>query len=171
MYSAPRPHCIVFDIDGVVADPGHRSHFLRPDDTGWEEFFSALNQDPVLRTGATVAASLATLATVVWMSSRPERTRAATTTWLDQHGLPSGLLLLRRDDDVRQAGVVKAENLALLATSHDVALVVDDDPTIVRHLRQQGWPVLHADWLVYDSAGAPPGPPMPQSLAESSPPS
>ncbi|MBA3955457.1 MAG: hypothetical protein H0X58_02180 [Acidimicrobiia bacterium] len=45
MDPAPRPLAVV-DIDGVLADVGHRLHFLdrRPKD--WKGFFAAARTDP-----------------------------------------------------------------------------------------------------------------------------
>ena len=54
---------------------------------------------------------------------------------------------MRRDGDRRPARVVKVGVLRRLAGEAPVAMVVDDDPQVVRAVRAAGFPVLQADWM------------------------
>ncbi|MFP5022990.1 phosphatase domain-containing protein [Pseudonocardia phyllosphaerae] len=139
----------VFDIDGVLADVSHRLHYL--DVHRWERFFSAAHADPLLDEGAERLSEALENYDVVYLTGRPERNRELTETWLAEFGLPTGPLYMRPDDDHRPARYVKREVLRELARERDIALVLDDDPAVVRMLTEDGWPVELATWLPHSS--------------------
>jgi hypothetical protein len=153
--AAPAPNgerpLAVVDIDGVVADVRHRLHLVESRPKQWAEFFAAAAADPPLDVGVTLVRELAADHDVIWLTGRPERTRAATETWLAAQGLPTASLLMRGDRDFRPARVTKRDELRRLRRSRDVRVVVDDDPEVVALLRADGFPVRLADWLPHSS--------------------
>ena len=151
----PSPGAVVLDLDGVLADTRARMRHVRVRPRDWDAFFAEAADDPVHPEGLALAAEAATRgAPVVYLSGRPERTRAATLAWLEQVGAPRGPLLLRREDDRRPARVVKVAALRALAARGPVALLVDDDPDVVAAVRAVHPPlavqVLLADWQPRD---------------------
>ena len=142
----PRP-IAVLDIDGVLADVRHRLHFLERSPKNWDGFFAGITADPPLGVGLALAQELAREHEIVYLTGRPERTRADTESWLGQHALPPGRLLMRGDGDRRPARMAKAALLRRLGGDRTVAVVVDDDPAVCDTLRAAGWPVLQADWV------------------------
>lgn len=141
----------VIDIDGVVADVRHRLHLVESRPKRWPEFFAAAVDDPPLEPGVSLVRELATDHEVIWLTGRPERTRAATRSWLAEQDLPAGTLLMRGDRDFRPARVTKREELRRLRRTRDVRVVVDDDPEVVALLQADGFPVRLADWLPHSS--------------------
>ena len=141
----------VFDIDGVLADVSHRLHHLESRPQRWERFFRAADRDPLLTEGATRLRTALADHDVVYLTGRPERTRVLTERWLARHGLPTGPLHMRADDDFRPARWVKRQVLRGLARTRDVASVIDDDPAVVDVLAADGWPVELATWLPHSS--------------------
>lgn len=106
-------------------------------------------RDPVHPEGLAVARESATQGhRVVYLSGRPERTRADTVSWLRQVGAPDGEVVLRRDGDRRPAAVVKVGALRALAERHRLLVLVDDDPAVVRAVRRAGVvaEVVRARW-------------------------
>lgn len=155
--SAPGvPGFAVLDLDGVLADTRHRLHHLaRRGSARWDAFFAAAGADPVHPEGRAVVDEVTGRGlTIVYLSGRPERTRAATVDWLARHTLPAGRLLLRADDDRRPAREVKVARLRALAGEGPVAVLVDDDPDVVRAVRAAGLAasVLLATWQPRDAA-------------------
>ena len=153
-----RPAVAVLDLDGVLADTRHRLHHLagRKD---WDAFFAAAPDDPVHPEGrAVVDDLLARGLGIVYLSGRPERTRADTLAWLRRHGLPDGELLLRPDGDRRPARLVKLAALRRLSRRVRPVLLVDDDPQVLDAVsRARPSPVagsLLADWQPRDAATA-----------------
>lgn len=163
----------VLDLDGVVADARWRLPLIGVDGgdprdlqsrlastrkKDWDEFYARVGEDPVLETGRNLALSLAHWCDVVYCSGRRESTRADTLEWLDRHGLlradpppvwaqPDGLLL-RRNDDHRQARVIKPEMLppANFRNRSQMWVIVDDDPRVCEAFYQVGYRVLQATW-------------------------
>jgi hypothetical protein len=150
--SARRPVAVI-DLDGVVADVRHRLEHLRDGRRDWTAFFAGIPADPVLAEGRAVVERLAPDHDIVYLTGRPERTRADTERWLDRHRLPRGELIMRRERDRRPARVTKPELLdRLVAAGRVVAVVVDDDEQVCEVLERRGWPVLRADWMTDDPA-------------------
>jgi phosphoglycolate phosphatase-like HAD superfamily hydrolase len=136
----------VLDIDGVLADVGHRLHHLSVRPKNWEAFFAAAADDPPLAPGVALARELADTCDVAYLTGRPAALRATTVRWLERHDLPEGRLLMRRQRDFRPARVTKLEALRALAREGPVQLVVDDDTEVVAALAAAGFPVRHATW-------------------------
>ena len=136
----------VIDIDGVLADVGHRLHFLdrRPKD--WKGFFAAARADPPHPEGLALAAELAQSHEVILLTGRPEGCRADTETWLGEHGIDHELLVMRPPGNRRPAAEVKVGLLATLAAGRIVGAVVDDDPAVVAAVEAAGYPVHVATW-------------------------
>jgi phosphoglycolate phosphatase-like HAD superfamily hydrolase len=141
----------VFDIDGVLADVRHRLNYLQSRPQRWDAFFLAAEQDPLLEEGARRLRTAQDRHDVVYLTGRPERSRGLTRAWLAHHGLPTGPLHMRPDDDYRPARWVKRNTLRRLARTRTIASVLDDDPAVVAVLTADGWPVELATWLPHSS--------------------
>ncbi len=146
-----QPALAVFDIDGVLADVGHRRHHVQGGRRDWDAFFAAAADDPPLAPGIERAQQAQQDGrVVVYLSGRPERLRDVTTRWLAQHGLPAGELVLRPDDDRSPAVRLKVARLRDIAAAFTIALFVDDDEIVVRAVRDHRpalvGEVLLADW-------------------------
>jgi predicted kinase len=130
---APAPadarEAVICDLDGTLALIGDRSPYDRTgacaDDT--------LN-GPVAHLVSTEAARGTA---IVVMSGREDIVRAATVDWLDRHGVPWDLLLMRSTDDRRKDSVVKKELFdEHVAGRYRVLYVVDDRAQVVRMWRE-----------------------------------
>ncbi|WP_461021497.1 phosphatase domain-containing protein [Thalassiella azotivora] len=147
---------MVLDLDGVVADTRHRMHHLDRRPRDWDGFFAAAPADPPHPEGVAVArAAVQEGRVVVYLSGRPERTRADTLDWLRRHDLPAGEVLLRPDGDRRPARVVKLAELRRLRRRYVLDVLVDDDPEVVATVRTARPPVVAevvlATWQPRDS--------------------
>lgn len=156
MSSADLPRAVVLDLDGVVADTGHRMHHLRRRPKNWDGFFADAVHDPPHPEGIAIAREAADRGeTVVYLSGRPERTREDTVTWLARVGAPSGEVVLRPEGDRRPARVVKVAALRRLARRLRLDVLVDDDPEVVAAVRATRpavvGQVLLADWQPRDA--------------------
>ncbi|GAA2885629.1 hypothetical protein Acy02nite_80130 [Actinoplanes cyaneus] len=137
----------MFDVDGVVADVRHRLRHLEKRPKDWTAFFAAAHRDPALRPGVDLVHEYTTGHELVWLTGRPERLRTVTERWFSEHGLPVGRLLMRPDHDRRPAKDYKAHRVRRLAADATIAVIVDDDPEVVRRLQRDGFPVRLADWV------------------------
>lgn len=139
------PYAVV-DLDGVLADVSARLHHIRGRRKNWDAFFAGIPDDPPHPEGVAVARRLAADHEVVYLSGRPERTRADTEAWLTRNGAPQGRVVLRHDGDRRPARIVKLAVLRRLAGERPVAVLVDDDPAVCRAARDAGFGVFEAKW-------------------------
>lgn len=137
----------VVDIDGVLADVRHRLHHVGAGPKDWDAFFAAAPQDPLLAQGRETVARLGEVYDIVYLSGRPERCRRDTADWLRRHGLPDGEVLLRPAGDRRPARLLKVEVLDRLSAQRPVAVLVDDDPSVLHAARAAGYDVLPATWM------------------------
>jgi hypothetical protein len=147
----PRPLAVI-DVDGVVADVRHRVKYLDAKPSDWDAFFGAAADDGPLSVGVERVLALAVDHDIVWLTGRPEWLRSVTIAWFAANGLPGGRLIMRRGRDRRPARIVKRGELRRLAAGRTVAIVIDDDPSVVAELKADGWPVERADWLDYSPA-------------------
>jgi hypothetical protein len=136
----------VFDLDGTLAETGHRQHFLERQPRDWKGFFAAADQDPPLAEGVRLVLEAAVTCEVVYLTGRPERCRRDTLAWLARHGLPGGRLRMRGNDDRRPARTTKLEVLRALARSREVRMLVDDDELVCDTAERAGFRVVRADW-------------------------
>jgi hypothetical protein len=136
----------VFDLDNTLADTTHRQHFLERTPRDWDGFFAAAPEDPPLDPGIALVREHASTCAIVYLTGRPERCRADTLRWLTRHGLPPGDVHMRRDHDRRPARRTKLELLRRLSRTHEIRVLVDDDPQVCDDAEKAGFPVLRADW-------------------------
>ena len=136
----------VFDVDGVLADVGHRVHHLEGPRKNWRAFFAGAASDPPLSLGIELAAELSADHDLGYLTGRPESLRQVTQRWLSRHGLPAGPLWMRAPGDFRAARVMKLEAVRQLAAERAVTVVIDDDEQVIGALREAGFAVLQATW-------------------------
>ncbi|MFF3457103.1 hypothetical protein ACFYXH_22850 [Streptomyces sp. NPDC002730] len=136
----------VFDLDGTLADSGHRQHFLERKPRDWGAFFTAAPDDPPLAKGIELCLQAAEECEVRYLTGRPERCRRDTLDWLAAQGLPEGKVLMRRNDDRRPARTTKLEILRRLGRDREIRMLVDDDELVCDEAERAGFPVVRARW-------------------------
>lgn len=136
----------VFDLDGTLADAGHRQHHLEGARRDWSAFFAAAVDDPPLPEGVRLALVSAEDCEIRYLTGRPERCRRDTVAWLAEHGLPEGELHMRRNGDRRPARHAKLEVLKRLGREREVRMLVDDDVLVCEAAERAGFAVVRADW-------------------------
>ncbi|MER5611205.1 hypothetical protein [Streptomyces sp. NPDC002215] len=145
MRSDHRP-LAVFDLDGTLADSGHRQHYLEGRRRDWDGFFAAAVDDPPLAEGVRLALDSAGSCEVRYLTGRPERCRRDTVAWLAEQGLPEGRVYMRRDGDRRPARHTKLEILKRLGREREIRMLVDDDELVCDAAEQAGFTVVRARW-------------------------
>ncbi len=141
------PTFVVVDLDGVLADTRHRLHWLDIRPKQWSRFFAAAVDDPVLPEGRAAVELAAQAHQIVYLTGRPANYRDETSSWLTQHALPAGELLMRTARDHRPAPQMKLDELRRLQRRGEIVMVIDDDEAVVRAIEQIGIPVTLAQWM------------------------
>jgi phosphoglycolate phosphatase-like HAD superfamily hydrolase len=134
--------CYIFDIDGTLADNGHREHHLQKDPKDWTSFFAACDVDPPISHIFTLAQDLArTGVAIVYVSGRSDECREATEAWLFRYGAPHGPVLMRMAGDHRNDDVLKPELLLRLqGMGYEPVMAFDDRKRVVAAWRAAGVP-------------------------------
>lgn len=132
---------IIFDLDGTIADIGHRTHFVRGGNKDWESFFAGCTGDqpnwPVIR--ALEAHQAAGHQVEIW-SARSDIVRHETEAWLEiAAGIPASLLTrMRSAGDNTPDVVLKRYWLNQLHESERPNIVYDDRQRVVDMWREEG---------------------------------
>lgn len=79
---------IIFDVDGVLADPYHRLRHISGDEKDWEKFFLDSINDPVIPAGFLTFSRFkwATGLDIKLWTGRDEQYEHILRIWLEQHG-------------------------------------------------------------------------------------
>jgi len=143
----------ICDIDGTLADIGHRLRFIQSEPKDWDGFFEACAEDKPIKVVIDVIRAIGFVAwhthndddysKIIYLTGRPERVREKTHRWLAVNGLPDGELIMREDGDHRPDTIAKRELLEkIIADGGSVAAVFEDRPSVVRTWREMGLTVF-----------------------------
>lgn len=129
---------VIVDIDGTLADIGHRRHFVEQDKKDWKSFFEAMSDDPIRQDVLDEVNELAKHHDIVLVSGRPEQYKEQTLEWLGKHGVPRVTLIMRGTNDSRQDDIVKEEILNNYFKKSNIYMVIDDRPRVIRMWEKNG---------------------------------
>jgi phosphoglycolate phosphatase-like HAD superfamily hydrolase len=130
---------IIVDLDGTLADIGHRRHHVEGKRKNWPAFFKKMHLDPlnVWCRELMVAMKQAGYRIAI-VSGRPDSYEEVIRAWLLQHQVPFDALHMRREGDYCPDDIVKREILHAHFRKPDILFVVDDRESVVRMWRQEG---------------------------------
>ena len=141
----PRPPgpAVVVDLDGTLSDVTGRLHHVERSPKNWDAFFAACGDDPLIDQSARRVELLDGDLTVVLLTARPTKVRAATLAWLARHEVRWDLLVMREERDFRPSHEAKLDAVrALRGVGFDLRLAVDDDPRNAAMFRNEGIPCV-----------------------------
>lgn len=134
-------NCVVWDIDGTVANIEHRRHYVQSKPKNWPAFEKGIKNDTryddmwgLYRIFQQVGMSM------VFASGRNENQREGTEKWLAANGFTDyHKLYMRQANDYRRDDIVKREILAEMRDDgYDPWLVFDDRDQVVNMWREEG---------------------------------
>ncbi len=136
---------IVFDIDGVLANPEHRLPYIQEQNPpDWDAFFGCVAQDTLREDEANVLRALANVFNVALMTGRSDQCMEATVQWLRAYALPWATLYMRKKGDHRPDHVVKPEILRRFQEDYkvpdsDIVAIFEDRAGVVKSWRGMGF--------------------------------
>jgi predicted kinase len=143
-----RKPCIIFDIDGTLADLTHRRHLVTGNKKNWPEFFARVGDDLPMEQTIWLN-SLITLYSglpVFLASGRSEKERVDTETWLTKYEVCYNHLYMRPANDFRKDTIIKEEILAQIRSEgYEPWLIFDDRECVTEMWRKNGLFVLQCD--------------------------
>lgn len=133
--------CYLFDIDGTVADLSHRLPHIQKTPKDWNSFFDACFEDVPISHICDMVRLLAVHYPIVFVSGRSDQVRDDTMVWLEEQGIWSGYLYMRKEGDHRPDHQIKLELLAQLrADGFEPIMAFDDRNQVVEMWRANGIP-------------------------------
>jgi len=139
--------CVVWDIDGTLANIEHRRHWIRHNPKNWPAFNRGMVHDTVYDDMVWLLKTLHTAGcTILIASGRGEENRQVTENWLDTVADVAGLytkLYMRPAGDYRADTIVKSEILdQMSADGFHPDMWFDDRNGVVNTIRSRGVRVL-----------------------------
>lgn len=123
---------IIFDIDGTLADPKDRLHFLEKKD--WNSFYDACLDDAPIHHVIYLLQELKKNHYIIILTGRPERIKDKTLQWLKANNISFDEIYFRKDGDYRPDYEIKEEMLKALNRS--IWFAVDDRKQVVDMFRR-----------------------------------
>ena len=137
--------CVIFDMDGTLADVSSIRHHLRPEHGKRKDFDTFHSESVNVPPHAHVvnAAHVAKLLghDVLVVTARRHMWRHHTAWWLAMHGVPSDALFMRGNDDHRPDFEVKKDILHTIRQAWNPIHAWDDNPAVIRLWESEGIPV------------------------------
>lgn len=142
---------VVCDIDGVLADPEHRLHYLDQTPKDWDGFFAAAKDDEPRQVEIEILRLFATSTTfkygICLLTGRSDQIEEVTTDWLLEHDVPYTVLYMREEGDHRPDHVVKPKLMMDFLKDQqikpsDVLVVFEDRRAVVDQWREAGFVCL-----------------------------
>lgn len=136
---------ILCDIDHTLSDAAWRDHLINAED--WDTYHAAGKKDRPIRPLCRLVRGMAErAATIVGVTSRPEKWRRQTMDWCLRYGITLHSLLMRPEGDYRTSpelklGLVKEYFPNWSSLKHDI-LVMDDRDDVCAAFRAEGFTVL-----------------------------
>ena len=141
------PTCVIWDIDGTLANCEHRIHWVRSKPKNWPAFNRAMKDDTPHWDIVWLLRNFYSAGVMILIASgRSEDDRVVTETWLNEVAKVHGMytkLYMRASKDYRRDDIVKSEILdQMRADGFDPTMVVDDRQQVVDMFRSRGLRVL-----------------------------
>ncbi len=136
--------CVIFDVDGVLADATHRQYLVTGSRRNWNLFFDECGKDPLIEPVAAMGRMLDPALTVILLTARPSSVADITLQWLDRHDVRWDLLVMRDYGDYQLARDFKDYSLHELRTfGFEPELAIEDDERNVAMFERRGVPCLY----------------------------
>ena len=135
-------YTVVFDIDGTLADPSYRLHWIQGEKKNWDKFYEEVGKDKVIKPIADLFYSYVQFSSystkIICITGRPERTREDTLRWFKEKiGAVPDELYMRKNHDFRPDVEIKKEWVEKLQKKgYEFKLVFEDRDRVVKMYRE-----------------------------------
>jgi len=148
---SPGP-CVVFDLDGVIADAWHRQHHLDGPRRDWKSFFAACHLDEPLESTISLGRAIDASATIVILTARPASVHGPTLSWLEEHDVRWDLLIMRgAGDRGSPSPEYKRRSITELRRfGFEILVALDDDLRNIEMLDNEDVPAVYVHSGYYE---------------------
>ena len=140
---------IIFDLDGTLANIGHRLHHIQNDKPNWDVFNDACPGDAINTHVYELYQQMCNQSNKpnhppIIVTARPETHREQTEQWLMKWNLVPRYLFMRPAKDYRPDVEIKKEIVDKYIQKAPVLFVVDDRTKVVNMWRELGYKCFQA---------------------------
>jgi uncharacterized HAD superfamily protein len=134
---------IIFDVDGTLTDPEHRTHYIRIKPRNWPAFYKLMPKDPEVESVCHIVRSLYEMYrdkyAIIIVTARPEDYKVETEEWLKRHGIKYDAIFMRESKDNRDDTITKKEMLdKARELGYKPVIAFDDRPKVIRMYAREG---------------------------------
>lgn len=135
---------ICVDLDSTIFDCSHRLYYVEQTPKDWRSFFAAIPHDKPMEPQINLVKALAACGyEILYLTGRPERTRAETQEQLARNHLPHGKLLMRQECDHSTSAKFKMLTLRAEVGLRNIALMIDDDNRVHAAAAEAQVPIIY----------------------------
>jgi len=137
-----KPNAICWDLDGTLADVEHRRQYVRTKPKNWNAWNAGISADkphfPVqmVYQALTLHPGYSSV-NMILVSGREGTYREVTEKWLYDNSFAYHQLHMRKASDNRCDSIVKGEIADLISETHNIVMVFDDRPKVLRDCWQK----------------------------------
>lgn len=130
---------IICDIDGTIANIGHRMKYWRQSPRDYHSFYKDLESDSPIINIIEAVNVLSNAYHVIYLTGRHEGVRRKTIQWLERNNLPAGKLIMKPDtcfdSDVE---FKRSAYFSQISKTNEIILVFEDRIKCVNMWREIG---------------------------------
>ena len=131
--------CVIFDIDGTLADHRHRLKYIEKDPKDWDSFNKESSKDEPNKWCYHLCRSIFMYANninVMIITGRSDKCKEITEQWFKENLIPYDHIYMRKEGDFRQDFEVKKEIYEqYIKNKYKVLFVVEDRTQVVEMWR------------------------------------
>lgn len=131
--------CVIFDVDGTLADGSHRTKWLLVEPKNWKAWYAELDRDLPIAQVVQKFKQLHAIYDIFIITGRSDDYRDQTYKWLHNHLPMEGVTLyMRKGDDYRPDYIIKAEIAKTIMQTHNIVEVYEDRQSVVKMWQDLG---------------------------------
>lgn len=136
-----RPSAYIFDVDGTLANVDPYIHFVRGSNKDYDAFHEAsIDALPNFDVVEMLNQAFFDQMHIIIVTSRMDKWRGLTCSWLAKNDIGHHALYMRGDDDYRSDYEVKKDILDKIKKHWRVVHAIDDNPSIIALWEENGIP-------------------------------
>jgi len=129
--------CVIFDIDGTLANCEHRTHFILKKD--WNSFYNSCSDDTVIEQVCFLIDKFKNDFKIILLTGRPESNLNLTIEWLNKNNIYFDEIIMRKNKDFRKSPLFKQENIInLINEGYEIFCAFEDRFDCVEMYKNMG---------------------------------
>ena len=129
--------CVIFDIDGTLANCEHRTHFISKKD--WNSFYNSCFEDAVIEQVCFLIDKFKNDFKIILLTGRPESNLNLTIEWLNKNNIYFDEIIMRKNKDFRKSPLFKQENIInLINEGYEIFCAFEDRLDCVEMYKNMG---------------------------------